>query len=466
MALRLAGDGGGRSRTIGRPAPLVPGRRPASSSTTGVAGGCRTGCRRAGPRPCRAGPPRSRVPRTRLGARTEHHRRARGRHPSLPLPDARGPTRWCAWRPAPPDRTRPGWTLTTVEQPCVSIAGVAAAGDGTRAYVLGATPSEAHCVLEIALGSPQRPGGCRRTRAASRSRRRSRSRALRGRRWPSARCRASSSPRHHRSIEPEAPPPLVVFCHGGPTGASEPGFDPVVQFFTSRGLAVAAVDYRGSSGYGRAYRERLAGEWGVADVDDCVAFAQALATEGLVDGDRMAIRGTSAGGLTALGALVRPISSPAQRSGTASPTSNPSPPTPTTSSRATSTRWSVRGPAAAPRYRERSPIHHADRISGRGPAAAGRGRSGRAAPDQAVRFAERLREHGVDCRLVVFEGESHGFRSAADDRGLPHRGARVLRLPPCAVRPGGTLDRAAVADAAPGGRPSHRGARTLAAAVE
>ena len=101
------------------------------------------------------------------------------------------------------------------------------------------------------------------------------------------------------------PPPLVVFCHGGPTSAAEAGLDPVVQFFTSRGLAVAAVDYRGSSGFGRAYRQQLDGRWGEADVDDCVRYAVALGEAGLVDGERMAIRGTSAGGLTALGALVR-----------------------------------------------------------------------------------------------------------------------------------------------------------------
>ncbi len=88
----------------------------------------------------------------------------------------------------------------------------------------------------------------------------------------------------------------MVFCHGGPTSAAEVGFDPVVQFFTSRGLAVAAVDYRGSSEYGRAHRRALDGLWGEADVDDCVQYAESLAGMGWVDGGRMAIRGTSAGG--------------------------------------------------------------------------------------------------------------------------------------------------------------------------
>ncbi len=102
---------------------------------------------------------------------------------------------------------------------------------------------------------------------------------------------------------PDRAPPLVVFCHGGPTSAAGGGLDPVVQFFCSRGLAVAAVNYRGSSGYGRAVPPAPATGSGAADVDDCVAYASALAGAGLVDGARMAIRGTSAGGLTALGAL-------------------------------------------------------------------------------------------------------------------------------------------------------------------
>ncbi len=207
--------------------------------------------------------------------------------------------------PGPAGADAPGWTLTTLEQPCVSLAGVAAADDGSNAYVLGATPSEAHCVLELSLGAREAPrrlstGPSRRHDPRTVSVARPYVAAAGPRRVP-GQVFAPASP----DIEPEAPPPLVVFCHGGPTGSFEPGFDPVVQFFTSRGLAVAGVDYRGSSGYGREYRERLAGEWGVADVEDCAAFAQALATDGLVDGTRMAIRGTSAGGLTALGALVR-----------------------------------------------------------------------------------------------------------------------------------------------------------------
>ncbi|MGH9044514.1 MAG: alpha/beta hydrolase family protein [Acidimicrobiales bacterium] len=101
-----------------------------------------------------------------------------------------------------------------------------------------------------------------------------------------------------------AAPPLIVLCHGGPTASAQSGFDPVVQALTSRGFAVAAVDYSGSTGYGRAYRDALYGHWGELDSADCVAVARWLGRSGRVDPATMAIRGVSAGGLTALNALV------------------------------------------------------------------------------------------------------------------------------------------------------------------
>ena len=98
-------------------------------------------------------------------------------------------------------------------------------------------------------------------------------------------------------------PPLIVKSHGGPTAAARPALDLRVQFFTSRGFTVADVNYRGSTGFGRAYRQRLQGEWGVLDVEDCVAAARELAASGRVDGERLAISGGSAGGYTTLCAL-------------------------------------------------------------------------------------------------------------------------------------------------------------------
>jgi dipeptidyl aminopeptidase/acylaminoacyl peptidase len=98
-------------------------------------------------------------------------------------------------------------------------------------------------------------------------------------------------------------PPLIVSVHGGPTAAADPSFRIDVQFWTTRGFAVADVDYGGSTGYGRAYRRLLDGAWGIVDVSDVGAAALWLAGEGLVDGERMAIRGGSAGGYTTLMAM-------------------------------------------------------------------------------------------------------------------------------------------------------------------
>jgi dipeptidyl aminopeptidase/acylaminoacyl peptidase len=98
-------------------------------------------------------------------------------------------------------------------------------------------------------------------------------------------------------------PPLLVTVHGGPTGRSIDALDPEITFFTSRGIAVVAVNHGGSTGYGRAYRERLRGQWGVVDVADCAAVAAALADDGLIDRDRLLIRGGSAGGWTTASSL-------------------------------------------------------------------------------------------------------------------------------------------------------------------
>jgi dipeptidyl aminopeptidase/acylaminoacyl peptidase len=95
---------------------------------------------------------------------------------------------------------------------------------------------------------------------------------------------------------PGALPPLVVVCHPGPTGSVVAGFDVVVQYYSSRGFALAAVDYAGSTGYGRDYRRSLWGQWGVVDSQDCADAARFLAAEGQVDGTRMAVRGASSGG--------------------------------------------------------------------------------------------------------------------------------------------------------------------------
>ncbi|QDH24667.1 S9 family peptidase [Neokomagataea tanensis] len=110
---------------------------------------------------------------------------------------------------------------------------------------------------------------------------------------------------HHYALEADELPPLVVMAHGGPTGRANPGFAFKVQFWTSRGFAVLDVNYRGSTGYGRDYRKALDGKWGVVDIDDVLAAGKAVIDQGRVDPKRCTIRGSSAGGLTVLGALAR-----------------------------------------------------------------------------------------------------------------------------------------------------------------
>jgi dipeptidyl aminopeptidase/acylaminoacyl peptidase len=322
----------------------------------------------------------------------------------------------------------PGWEERPVDQPCVTIAGVAVLGDGADAHpagdpgvgvVLGSTPGQAQAVFEVPLAetSAGRPAGPRQLSAVS-------GRVPDGTRLSRAVpfvATGDAGPVPGLFFAPVCPgvrgpagqrPPVVVFCHGGPTAAADPGYHPVVQFFTAHGLAVAAVDYRGSTGYGTAYRRQLDGRWGVADVDDCVAFATGLAAAGLVDPDRMAIRGTSAGGLTALGALVRSdrFAGAASWYGVTDLEALAAD-THDFESRYLDTLvgpW----PADAEVYRARSPLHHADRVTGAVLLLQGED-DPVVPPDQSERFADQLTEAGVRCRLVVFPGESHGFRAAA-----------------------------------------------------
>ena len=98
-------------------------------------------------------------------------------------------------------------------------------------------------------------------------------------------------------------PPLIVLTHGGPTGAASTGFNPKVQYWTNRGFAVVDINYRGSTGFGREYREKLKGKWGIVDVEDCIAAANHLVAGGKADPERLIIKGSSAGGYTVLSAL-------------------------------------------------------------------------------------------------------------------------------------------------------------------
>ncbi|MGW8330121.1 dipeptidyl-peptidase 5 [Streptomyces sp. NPDC055897] len=206
-------------------------------------------------------------------------------------------------------------------------------------------------------------------------------------------------------------PPYVVWAHGGPTGSVSLVLDLETAYFTSRGIGVVKVDYGGSTGYGRAYRDRLRGQWGVVDVEDCAAVARALADEGSADPRRLAIRGGSAGGWTtaaslagtdvyACGTVIYPVLD--------------------------LTSWldvthdfesryldSLIGPHAEvpDLYRDRSPAHHTDRITA--PFLLLQGLDDAICPPvQCERFLEKLTGRGIPHAYLTFEGEGHGFRRA------------------------------------------------------
>jgi dipeptidyl aminopeptidase/acylaminoacyl peptidase len=206
-------------------------------------------------------------------------------------------------------------------------------------------------------------------------------------------------------------PPLVVMSHGGPTSSASPALNLSTQFWTSRGFAVVDVDYGGSTGYGREYRQRLNGRWGIVDVDDCVNAARHLASEGLVDGNRLAIRGGSAGGYTTLCALTfrQDFSAGASYFGVADAEAL------AIETHKFESRYldGLIGPypEAKDLYRERSPIHYADRLSA--PLILFQGLEDRIVPpDQAEVMVEAMRLRGLPFAYVAFEGEQHGFRRA------------------------------------------------------
>lgn len=219
-------------------------------------------------------------------------------------------------------------------------------------------------------------------------------------------------PRNRDFVAPAGErPPLIVMSHGGPTAAANSGLSLRTQYWTSRGFAVVDVNYRGSTGYGRAYRDALQGAWGVVDVDDCVAAARFLADRGDIDGERMAIRGGSAGGYTTLAAL-------AFRDAFAVGASYYGIGDLETLAKDTHKFESRYGdgligpyPEARAVYRERSPIHHVDQITC--PVILFQGLEDRVVPPaQAEAMAASLRARAVPYAYMPFAGEQHGFRRA------------------------------------------------------
>lgn len=206
-------------------------------------------------------------------------------------------------------------------------------------------------------------------------------------------------------------PPLIVETHGGPTSASASTFDLGVQFWTSRGFAILDVNYGGSTGYGRAYRERLNGAWGVVDVDDCASGALALADRGLVDRDRLIIRGGSAGGFTTLAALAfRDVFSAGASYYGIGDLEAMALDTHKFESRYLDTLVGPY-PEAIAVYHERSAIHHVDRLNS--PMILFQGLEDKVVPpSQSVTMAEAVRARELPVALLTFEGEGHGFRMA------------------------------------------------------
>lgn len=223
-------------------------------------------------------------------------------------------------------------------------------------------------------------------------------------------------PTNPRYAGPEGEkPPYIVFVHGGPTAHSAAVLDLTKAYFTSRGLGVLDVNYGGSAGYGRAYRDRLQGQWGIVDVEDCAAAARALVDRGEADPARLAIRGGSAGGWTTLAALTRTDVFAAGMSLCG-----------VTDARllaATTHDFESRYldgllgalPAAGAVWDERSPLTHAD--SAAGAVLLLQGADDPIVPqEQAARFRDALAGHGIRHAMLVFPGEQHGFRKAESVR--------------------------------------------------
>jgi dipeptidyl aminopeptidase/acylaminoacyl peptidase len=206
-------------------------------------------------------------------------------------------------------------------------------------------------------------------------------------------------------------PPLLVLSHGGPTGATEAIFDPEVQFWTTRGFAVVDVNYGGSTGYGRPYRQRLNGQWGIVDVRDAVNAAKHLVAAGKADPQRLITRGGSAGGYTTLAALTfhDTFNAGASYYGI-SDLEVLARDTHKFESRYMD---SLVGPYPGMEvtYKERSPIRHVDRLSCA--LILLQGLDDKVVPpNQSEMMAAAVRKKGLPVAYVTFEGEQHGFRKA------------------------------------------------------
>ncbi|MGF1988816.1 MAG: prolyl oligopeptidase family serine peptidase [Nostoc sp. ZfuVER08] len=206
-------------------------------------------------------------------------------------------------------------------------------------------------------------------------------------------------------------PPLLVMCHGGPTAASDDTLNLSKQFWTSRGIAILDVNYGGSTGFGREYRDRLKGQWGIIDIDDCINAAKYLIQKNLVDSQRIAITGGSAGGYTTLSALTfrNFFKTGASFYGVSDLELLVRD---THKFESHYLEWLI-GPYPDRRdlYEERSPVHHADKLSS--PLIFFQGNEDRIVPpNQTEKIVEALRGKNIPVGYFLFDGEQHGFRQA------------------------------------------------------
>jgi dipeptidyl aminopeptidase/acylaminoacyl peptidase len=220
-------------------------------------------------------------------------------------------------------------------------------------------------------------------------------------------------PRNPAYAAPEGErPPLIVIAHGGPTSNTTPLFDLSVQYWTSRGFAVVDVNYGGSTGYGRAYRQRLNGNWGVVDLQDCVAAARALVERGEADGDRLLVRGGSAGGYLVICALTFTDAFAAGASYFGIADLVPFATGDTHKFESTYEHTMVGPwPEAADLYRARSPINYVEMLNT--PMLVLQGTDDKVVPpSQAETIVQALRDKRLPHAYLSFEGEGHGFRKA------------------------------------------------------
>jgi len=213
-------------------------------------------------------------------------------------------------------------------------------------------------------------------------------------------------------FEADGPPPAIVMVHGGPTSQRTATFETRNQFFATRGFAVLGVNYRGSTGYGRTYRDALKGEWGIADVEDVVQGANHLVEQGLADPEKLVVMGGSAGGFTVLRALVE---HPGFFAAGVSMYGISNLFTLSTETHKFESHYndSLVGPLpeASDAHRERSPLFHADRIEDA--VLLFQGAEDQVVPrEQADQIVETLEQRGVPHEYHVYEDEGHGWRHA------------------------------------------------------